>query len=186
MGTMLRQKLQRWLPTPEKVRGNRWLSWLGPLLERRWLWRLDRRSVSLGAAIGVFFGFLVPVAQIFLSAVVVLMLRANLPMAVMSTLISNPFTYVPIAVLAYRTGSTILGREPDEAKAAELAREADGAQADPQGWAARVMEIGTPLFVGLATFAVCGAAIAWTLVYLAWTLAVRWQRRRRRGRAPSG
>ena len=183
---MLRQKLQRWLPTPEKVRGNRWLRWLGPLLERRWLWRLDRRSVALGAAIGVFFGFLVPVAQIFLAAIGVLLLRANLPMAVVSTLVSNPFTYAPIAVLAYRTGSAILGHELDEARAAAFEEEAGAAQADPEGWAARVMDIGAPLFVGLATFAVCGAAIAWALVYFSWALAVRWQRRRRRGRAPNG
>ncbi|MDA0224727.1 MAG: DUF2062 domain-containing protein [Proteobacteria bacterium] len=183
---MLRQKLQRWLPTPEKVRANRWLRWLGPLLERRWLWRLDRKSVSLGAAIGVFFGFLVPVAQIFLSALFVLLLRGNLPVAVVSTLVSNPFTYVPIAVLAYRTGSAMLGHDLDAAKAAAFEKEVDAAQADPEGWVARVAEIGAPLFLGLATFAVCGATITWTLVYFAWTLIVHWQRRRRRRRPSKG
>lgn len=163
---MLRRKLQRWLPSPESVRGNRWLRWLGPLLERRWLWRLDRRGVALGAAVGVFFGFLIPVAQILLSAVAVLVLRANLPAAVVSTLVSNPLTYAPIAVLAYRTGAAILGEELDEKEAAAFEEEAGTAQADPEGWMARVAEIGAPLALGLVTFAVCGAAIAWTLVYV--------------------
>jgi uncharacterized protein (DUF2062 family) len=32
------------------------------------------------------------------------LLRANLPVAAMATLVSNPFTFAPIVVLAYQTG----------------------------------------------------------------------------------
>lgn len=171
------------LPSPEQVRENRWLRWLGPILERRWLWRLDRRGVAAGAAIGVFFGFIIPVAQILLSAIFVVLLRANLPAAIVSTLVSNPLTYAPIAVLAYRAGSAMLGDRLDEAKAAAFEKHAGSAQDDPATWLERMSEIGAPLMLGLATFAVCGAVLAWVLVYGGWTLAVIWQRRRRRRRA---
>lgn len=61
---MPRSVLRRVLPDAAALRENRALRWLGPLLERPWLWRLDRRSVALGLALGVFFGLLVPLGQV--------------------------------------------------------------------------------------------------------------------------
>ena len=65
---MLRRRLQRWIPKPEAVRANPSLRWLGPLLDRPWLWQPSRRRIAGGAAIGVFFAFAIPVAQILLAA----------------------------------------------------------------------------------------------------------------------
>ncbi len=75
------------------------------MFSRPGLWRLDRRSVAAGAAAGVFFGFLIPIAQIPLAAWAAWLLRGNLPVAVVTTLVSNPFTYVPIYWLAHEMGS---------------------------------------------------------------------------------
>ncbi len=118
---MLRRRLQRWIPRPETLRANPSLRWLGPLLERPWLWQLSRRRVAAGAAIGVFFGFLIPVAQIVLAAGAAILLRANLPVAAVSTLVTNPFTFAPVYVAAYHAGSAVLGETPDEKAAAALA-----------------------------------------------------------------
>jgi uncharacterized protein (DUF2062 family) len=177
----MRKWLHQRLPKPEDVRANRSLRWMGPLLRRPWLWQLTRRRVALGAAIGVFFGFLIPVLQIALSAVFAVLLRANLPVAAVSTLVSNPFTYAPIFVLAYRTGSAILGEQVDEAQLASLEQEAEGEESKPLSWADRAAAIGKPFFLGLFVFATVGALVTWLLVNLLWTLAVRL--RRRRGRA---
>jgi len=185
--------VQKWLrdrlPKAEAMQAKRSLRWLGPLLRRPWLWQLSRRRVALGAAIGVFFGFLIPVLQIALSAVFAVLLRANLPVAAVSTLVSNPFTYAPIAMLAYRTGSAILGETVDEAQLASLEQEAEGEESKPQSWADRAAAIGKPVFLGLFIFATVGAVTTWLLVNLIWTLAVRWRRRSRllssrRKRAP--
>jgi len=178
---MVQKWLRARLPTPDAVRANRSLRWLGPLLRRPWLWQLSRRRVALGAAIGVFFGFVIPVLQIALSAVFAVLLRANLPVAAVSTLVSNPFTYAPIFVLAYRTGSAILGEKVDEAHLAAL--EIEGEETKPLSWAERAGAIGKPFFLGLFIFATVGAVVTWLLVNLLWTLAVRWRRRRRRRRA---
>ncbi|MDX1375787.1 MAG: DUF2062 domain-containing protein [Burkholderiales bacterium] len=176
----MRKWLHKRLPKPEDVRANRSLRWLGPLLRRPWLWQLTRRRVALGAAIGVFFGFLIPVLQIALSAVFAILLRANLPVAAVSTLVSNPFTYAPIFVLAYRTGSAILGEKVDEAQLEALEQEVQAEDAQPMSWAQRAAAIGKPFFLGLFIFAAIGAVITWFAVNLLWILAVRLRRRRRR------
>lgn len=179
---MLRRTLQRWLPSEEKLRSHRALRWLGPLLRRPWLWHLSRRRVAMGAAIGVFFGFLVPVLQIAAAAGVAVLLRANLPVAAAATLVSNPLTYVPIWVAAYRAGAALLGEPIDQAQAraqAEaLAAQLDADEADPRTWSHRLLAIGKPLMLGLTVFAVAGAVLAWSAVQVLWTLAV-WFRRRR-------
>lgn len=116
---------------------------------------------------------MIPVAQIFAAALVALVLRANLPVAAVATLVSNPFTYGPIFVLAYRTGSAILGEAPDAAREAAMAREAGQPRTDPQTWSERFRAIGKPLALGLAVFAVVGGALTWILVNLAWLLSAR-------------
>ncbi|MCB2044038.1 MAG: DUF2062 domain-containing protein, partial [Rhodoferax sp.] len=63
----LRDRLRALVPTRAQIHDNRWLRWLGPLLRRPRLWRWSRRGVALGVALGIFFGLLIPVAQIPLS-----------------------------------------------------------------------------------------------------------------------
>jgi uncharacterized protein (DUF2062 family) len=121
----------------------------------------------------VFFGFMITVAQILASALVALLLRANLPVAAVSTLVSNPLTYAPIFVLAYRTGAAVLGETPDAESVAAVEREADEERADPQTWRERFGAIGKPLALGLAIFAVTGGVAAWILVNLMWLLVAR-------------
>lgn len=141
--------------------------------------------MALGAGIGVFFGFMIPVAQILASALFALLLRANLPVAAVATLVSNPFTYGPIFVLAYRTGAVLLGETPDAAREAALQSEVEAVtKADPRTWSERLGAIGKPLLLGLAIFAVVGGAATWVAVNLIWLLATRLRRARRRGRAP--
>lgn len=105
------------------------------------------------------------------------MLRANLPVAAVSTLVSNPLTYGPIWVLAYRTGAVVLGETPDAASVAQVEREAKEERADPQTWGERFRAVGKPLALGLAVFAVVGGAATWIIVNLLWLLAARLRRR---------
>jgi len=177
---MERKILRRWLPSPETVQKHRSLRWLGPLLRRPWLWQVNRRRIAAGVAIGVFFGFIAPVLQIAFSAVFALILRANLPVAVVSTLVSNPFTYAPIAVLAYRTGAAVLGEHVDESHSAALEADVKEGSIDKRTWAQRLAAIGKPLMVGLSIFAVTGGFVGWLLVHLLWGLGTLLRVRRRR------
>ena len=176
----MKQFIKRWTPSADSVRSNRSLRWLGPLLNRPWLWQFNRRSVSLGVAIGVFFGFLFPVLQAIFSAVFALMFRANLPVAIVSTLVSNPFTYAPIAILAYELGSAVLG-ESTSAEDLTMFEDtvAEMSASNPSTWD-QILSIGKPVFLGLAIFAVVGSISAFAVTNLGWRLLVASQRARRR------
>lgn len=181
----MRDWLRRKLPTEQTLQAHPSLRWLGPLLRRPWLWHMNRRRVALGAGIGVFFGFLTPVLQIVCAAMLALLLRANLPVAVFATFVSNPITYAPIGVAAYHTGAFILG-EPvkvDTVRALEtVSAEADAGPTDntaSRGWIEQAEAIGKPLFLGLAVFATVGGVATWASVHIAWAVAVRLKRRRR-------
>ena len=167
-----------WLPSPQALQGNRWLRWIGPALHHPRLWQFSRRGLALGVALGLFFGLLVPVAQIPLSAGAAVLLRANLPAAVASTLVTNPVTFGPVYYAAWRTGSAILG---DDGRAKPPAAQA---QEEPQGsWWQRawqsLQQAGKPLILGLAIFATGFGLLGYLLVTLAWRIKVVLARRRR-------
>lgn len=170
----MRERLRRWLPTREQIQHNRWLRWIGPHLHHPRLWHWSRRGVALGVAVGVFFGLLIPVAQIPLSAGAAVALRANLPAAVASTLVTNPLTFGPIYFAAYRLGAALTGEKPPPADAIEPKR----AEADAGFWQ-RIQSLGRPLLLGLAILATLCGALAYGAISLGWWLWVR--RRRRRG-----
>lgn len=175
----MRHWIRHRLPTEETLKAHPSLRWMGPLLRRPWLWQLNRRSVALGAGIGVFFGFMVPVLQIAGAAVFAMLLRANLPVAAFSTLVSNPVTYAPIGLLAYQAGAALLG-EPVLPEAVQALDEVDELPPIAQaGWFDKLQSIGKPLMLGLSVFAVIGGVGTWALVHLTWTLGVQMKRRQR-------
>jgi hypothetical protein len=167
-----------WLPSPEALRGNRWLRWIGPALHHPRLWHLNRRGVALGLALGLFFGPLIPIAQIPLASGAAVLLRANVPMAVASTLVTNPVTFGPVYYAAWRTGSAILGGD------GRAQPPAAPAEAPPGRWWERawqsVRQAGKPLLLGLAIFATGFGLLGYLLVTLLWRLKVGLARRRRR------
>ncbi len=187
----LRSTLQRLIPTREQLLASRLTRWMAPWLAQRRLWRLSRRGIALGVAIGIFFGLLIPIAQIPVSAAAAIVLRANLPAAMGSTLITNPVTFGPIYYLAYKTGAHVIDQPvPDADAEAEIARITQEAHAEarasgdvrPTAWQ-RIQALGKPLVAGLALFALAGGLIAYTTVSFGWWL---WRRHKRRGRSPSG
>lgn len=138
---------------------------LKPLLERAHLWRWSRRSVAIGAAIGVFFGFLIPIGQIPASAILAAWLRANLPIAVASTCITNPITIAPAYYGMYLLGSWLIGSNHDELVS----------KGDLLG---RVGEVGEALLIGIPVSAVLMAGLTYLLVHLTWFIWLRLRRPR--------
>lgn len=189
-------RFDRWrrrLPDADELARSRWLRWLGPRLHSPHLWRISRRGVALGAAIGTFFGLLVPLAQIPLSASLAIALRAHLPTALASTLVSNPVTFAPLYYLAYRVGAALLGDVTVAAVEVPLGTESDaqGEPAQHEGPTTRsaqmtIMGMGRPLLLGLAIVSCLGAALVYAVVDIGWRL-LEWRARRDRTRhAASG
>lgn len=183
----MKQRFKSWLPTPEAIRSNRWLRWLGPTLQHPRLWHFSRKGIAMGLALGIFFGLLVPVAQMPLAAAAAVILRANLPVAVASTLVTNPVTFGPVYYGAYHLGKVILGEPPvsDEQASAFLNKALAEPPAHLSLWEQlmrslrRLSTVGKPLVVGLAILATLSGITVYFLISAVWTLRVRWNRARR-------
>jgi len=179
-------RLKRLMPTPETVAGNRWLRWLGPKLLHPRLWHLSRRGVALGAAIGVFFAFITPIAQIPLSAGLCMVLRANVPVSVVATLVNTPPTFAPVYYGAWKLGSWVLGESSDDADRPAVLSGGSASAESPsdarpwwQRWGETLREVGRPLLVGTLMFSVGFSLLAYGLVNGVWHWRVRAKRRSR-------
>lgn len=170
-------------PTQDALAGNRWLAWLGPRLFHPHLWKPRRKSLAAGLAIGVFFGFLIPLAQIPASAVVVTLLRANLPAAMVSTLVTNPVTFGPVYFVAYQVGQVLVGPPVEVLAHPEtVSNDQPAPVSEPSWWSdswAYLTGVGKPLAVGLAVFAVLGAALVYFVANFVWVVRVRRRRKLR-------
>jgi len=189
----LRERLRAMVPTRAQIRENRWLRWLGPLLRRPRLWRWSRRGVALGVALGVFFGLLIPVAQIPLSVGAAVVMRANVPAAAVSTLVTNPLTFGPLYYGAYRLGHWVTGTTPNnqgrngngavqksakELQAAEELKAAGLPKEEIRVWQ-RMLSVGKPLLLGLAIIATFMGLLSYALIALVWH-GWTWLKRRKR------
>lgn len=164
--------VRRWLPDPASLRANRGLRWIGPLLDRPWLWHVNRSAIAKGLAIGMFFGLLVPLGQALVAGVAAIGLRANLPAAVLATFISNPLTTPAILVAAYHAGSAVLGEGT-----------ASPALVENAGWIEKISAMGEPLLLGLVILATAGAALTYVGVQIAWRVGVFLRMAARRARS---
>lgn len=186
---MARKFFRRFLPSHESVRQSRYVAWFGPRLRHHNLWHLHRRSVAGGVAVGLFAG-LIPGSnpvQFTAGALLAIVFRVNLPVAVLVTLYSNPFTIVPLYVAAWALGDLVLHQ-----RIGRIARPMLGlADKSPSEWLPALFHflasVGKPLLAGLPLLALLLAVVGYIVVDHAWRLHVRcaWQRRAdtRRARA---
>jgi uncharacterized protein (DUF2062 family) len=92
----------------------RWfLSPFRHLLHDHRLWSIRRRTVVPAVAIGTFIAFLPFPGHVVSAALIALALRVNVPVAALTTFISNPLTIGPMFYLVYQFGALILGVEPE-------------------------------------------------------------------------
>ena len=176
--------LERFLPTRDAITQSRLLRWLGPRIHDPLLWHVNRRSVARGVAMGVFFGLMIPIAQIPAAAIASLLLRGNLWIAAVSTLVSNPLTYGPLYYFAYRLGAGVIGaRTPANLTADDVERPMRMIDSLAQAWT-WITGIGQPLLLGMLIMAVTGAFIAYWGTQLVWRMRVtaKWRRLRRERR----
>ena len=184
---MPRKFFRKFLPSHESIRENRHVARFGTLLLHPNLWHLNRRSVSGGVAAGMFAG-LVPGSnpvQFAVAALLAVAFRVNLPVAVVVTLYTNPFTIVPLYVLAYEIGALIVA---GNGAALSHAPGIDWSHlgASIQAYFEWMLTLGKPLAVGLLALAVGLAVVGYVFVQLAWRAYVMLAWRRRKARRAGG
>lgn len=105
---MPKKRLKSLLPTPEKILESRSLKMLAPHLVDPRLWQFNRHSLNKAVYIGVLSAFFPLPGQMLLALIGALIFRANVPMALGLTWITNPVTTLPVFYAAYYVGAKIL------------------------------------------------------------------------------
>ncbi len=180
---MPRKLFRKYLPDHETVRNHRHLRRFAPWLRHPNLWHLNRHSVAGGVAAGLFGGLIPGPLQMLTATILAIVFRVNLPVAVATTLLSNPLTWPMIIVAAYTIGSLFTGEKPTEVQPFEFDWLAgDWGALLPQLWQ-WFLGMGETFLLGLAILALGLAALGYALVQLFWRLyLLAYLRRRARRR----
>jgi uncharacterized protein (DUF2062 family) len=173
----MRKFLHLFLPHHETVKSRRWLKPFGSRLHEPNLWHLHRRSVAGGVAVGFFCGLIPGPLQMIGAALLAALWRVNLPVALFVTLYTNPFTIVPLYMLAYQIGARVSGAQTGVAHLPVLHWQSG--YFELWDWLA---QLGKPLLIGLPLLALTLAVTAYIAVRVIWRIAVvlKWRARQQR------
>lgn len=105
---MAKNLFKHLMPSPESLKRYRGLHLLAPLIEDPNLLHLNRYSVSMAFATGLFVAFLPLPFQMVVAAIIALAIRCNLPISVAIVWITNPVTMPFIFYGNYVLGSWLL------------------------------------------------------------------------------
>jgi uncharacterized protein (DUF2062 family) len=168
--------LTRHIPTRESIHQYRVLRPFASHLSQPALWRMTRRSVPRGVAIGLFVGVIIPFMHTLIAALFAIPLRANVAVAAAVTLVINPLTIPPLYYAAYRIGSWELHHDAPlvnpgaaERVSSELSR--------LLFW---IHEASGPIAVGVLSIATAAAILGYlsaTVIWRAW-LGSKFRQRR--------
>ena len=179
---MPRKLFRRFLPDREFIRGNKYLAWLDRWLHHPNLWHLNRDSVAGGFAIGLFAGLVPGPLQMLTAALLAIPWKKNLPVALLTTVYTTPFTIVPLYVLAIAYGRLLLGAGDHPVKIEPF--EWDWAHwiNSMQGFIHWMLSLGKPLAVGLPALALTLAVLGYAAVHYGWQSYVgfKWRARAKR------
>ena len=182
----MRKHLRKLLPDHEAIRANRWLAPFENTLLHPRLWHLNRHSAAGGAAVGLFCGLIPGPFQMLGAAIGAVAFRVNLPLALLTTLYTNPLTIVPLYFAGYGLGRLVLGGSGEFVAPPEWGEA--GMWVWIQALADWMAHLGKPLALGLVLLASLLAAGGYVVVRLAWRcyLLRSWRRRRIQRKSPAG
>ncbi|GAB4166706.1 MAG: DUF2062 domain-containing protein [Rhodocyclaceae bacterium] len=178
----MRKLLRRFLPDHDKLRANRWLAIFGDTLLHPRLWHINRHSAAGAVAVGLFCGLIPGPFQMLGAAIACIVLRVNLPLALLTTLYTNPLTIVPLYFVAYEMGRLVIPASRGFVAPPEF----DAAHFGP--WVQAILDwtagLGKPLALGVLMLASLLAVLGYLCVraIYRWYLVRAWHSRKARGR----
>jgi len=166
------------LPDHARIKQSRWLRPFGAWLHHHNLWHLHRRSVAGGVAVGMFCGLIPSPFQMIGAVIMSVLFRVNLPVAMFTTFYTNPFTILPLYVLAYELGAFVTG-----ARDGVIVTHLSVPEMNWTNWYAILPEwlfsLGEPFAIGLLLLAILLAVVGYFVVRVLWFWVVvrEWKRR---------
>jgi uncharacterized protein (DUF2062 family) len=180
--TVPRKFFRKYLPDAAAVRSNRLVAMFGGFLRHPNLWHLNRRSVSRAVGIGLFSGLVPGPLQMLSALLLAIPLRANLPVALLMTFYTNPFTIVPLYLVAFAYGRFLLQENHQAVEIVPFEMDWGNLLQSFDGMVEWSLQLGRPLAVGLVALALTLGVAGTLLTRLAWRFyaVAAWQQRRRK------
>lgn len=171
-----RKKLSQKLPHRDEIFASRWAKPFAPMFDKPYFWTLNRRQAAVSVAVGLFCGLMPGPTQMLSALMVAYFLRTNLPVALFTTLYTNPLTYMPLYYAAYRIGASILGKDSSESLEFP-SLDNNNFISESWNW---LLGAGKPLLVGVPTLGITLAIIGYIGVLWIWRLRTthKWHKRR--------
>jgi uncharacterized protein len=167
----LRNFFKRFIPHRDHIQKQGGMHLLSDYLHDPNIWHVHRRSSAAGAAIGMFCAFIPIPIQTIISAILAILFRVNLPIAIVFSLFSNPLTIPPLFFFAYQTGAKLLGQT--EIKI-DFAFSWD--------WISTTfVHIWEPLLLGCFILGTISSLLTYFIIRLIWRLTAvsKWEKRRK-------
>ena len=172
-----RKQYRKHAPSKEELQRSKLLRPLGKRIWASELWRLTRRSVPAGVAVGLFVGIflMIPGLQIVGAALLAVPFRANIPIAAAMTFVSNPAT-TPFFIIAAIDVGNRLGFHADLAAFERLS----AARAPLRDWFGWLLSDAAPAMVsGLTIIGLVFAFAGFCVSLVVWRLWIgsKWRSR---------
>ncbi len=159
----MKQRLQKIIPNRAKLENHKVLKPVAKWLGNPKIWHFNRRAIAMGVAIGFFFGSLPIAGQMLLSAIVSIVSKANMPISVVATWISNPITMPFFFTANYYFGAWLLQRPSLQLHAMDWSL---------QGLLQLGGEILVPLFFGSIVIGVILSTTSYIVIRIMWRLHI--------------
>lgn len=156
----------------DRFRGQWYLAPFDHLLHDANLWGIRRKTVVPAFSLGLFIAFMPVPGHFLIAALLALAFGINIPVAALTTLVSNPLTMGPAFYFAYQLGLTVL-RQDQQVFEFELS----------MSWLVdKFVLIGQPLIVGCVLLGTAAALIGYLTLDLLWRASLQrrldWRRRK--------
>ncbi|MBS9781706.1 MAG: DUF2062 domain-containing protein [Gammaproteobacteria bacterium] len=159
----MKKRLKKITPNREWLEKHKALKPVAKWLGNPKIWHFNRRAIAMGVAIGFFFGSLPIAGQMLLSAIVSIVSKANMPISVVATWISNPFTMPFFFTANYYFGAWLLQRPALQLEAMDWSLQA-------------LLQLGgdilVPLFFGSIVVGVILATTSYIVIRILWRLHI--------------
>ena len=123
---------------------------------------INRRSVTKGVAVGLFWGFIPMPMQMLAVVATTPFIKFNVPIAISMVWLSNPFTMPPMYYMEYLTGNFILGQEGIQ-----------NIELTMEWFKTNIGDIFVPLYVGTAFYSIVVTGVIYIILNRLWVRSVK-------------
>ena len=166
----IQQLIDKLIPDPDFIKQHKSLQFLGDKLHQPNLWHLNRRSIAMAFAVGLFCAWIPTPTQMIIAAAGAIYFSANLPLSVGLVWITNPITMPPLFYAAYRVGLLAMGQPSN----------ADDVEFSLSTMLSGLGDIWQPFLLGCLIMGIASSAVGYFGMKYYWEhhIAKKWKERK--------